>query len=89
MIPAMTLFFIPSTESPAVGVVLMTIAIGTTGFAYSGYAANPLDIASHSSSSLFSLSNTLATIPGYLLFCYIVSMIEFFTNIMLFNEYNY
>ena len=77
MIPAMTLFFIPSTESPAVGVVLMTIAIGTTGFAYSGYAANPLDIASHSSSSLFSFSNTLATIPGFLIILlYTSSMYE-------------
>ena len=64
MVPAVVLLFIPSAQSSTAGVALMTVAIGFTGFAYSGYAANPLDIASASASTLFSLSNTLATVPG-------------------------
>lgn len=50
-----------------VAVILLTIAVSFTGCAYSaGYMVNPADIAPKYSSVIFGISNSVATIPGFL-----------------------
>ena len=52
------------TRSGPLSVTLMTFAVGFLGYTSSGYNANVLDISPAYSSLIFSMSNTLATIPG-------------------------
>ena len=47
-------------------VVFLSLAIGSVGFATSGYDCNHLDIAPHYAGVLMGITNTAATIPGIL-----------------------
>lgn len=48
-------------------VTLLTIGISITGFQYgSGYLINPGDIAPKCAGIIFGISNTFATVPGFL-----------------------
>jgi len=50
--------------SPYAGVAVLSLAVGSTGFQYAGWMANPLDIAPPFAGVLFGISNTAATVPG-------------------------
>lgn len=45
---------------------LLVAAMTSSGACYGGYASNHIDIASHFSGTLFGITNTIATIPGWM-----------------------
>lgn len=51
-------------ESSTAAVSCITIAVGISGFAWSGFSVNHLDIAPQHASILMGIGNTIATIPG-------------------------
>ena len=59
-------------------IVLMTIAVGVAGLAYSGFNTNIIDVAPHNAGLLMSVSNTLATVPGTLATCLFLLPSSFF-----------
>ncbi|KAI0235353.1 Sialin [Lamellibrachia satsuma] len=50
--------------TPYLGVVLLATAVGFSGFQYSGFLINHVDIAPPFAGLLFGISNTAATLPG-------------------------
>ncbi|KAK2181869.1 hypothetical protein NP493_378g02034 [Ridgeia piscesae] len=50
--------------TPYVGVVMLAIAVGFSGFQYGGFLVNHVDIAPRYAGLLFGISNTAATLPG-------------------------
>lgn len=52
--------------SPGWAIACLTMAVGLGGFAWAGFSINPLDIAPQYASILMGISNTFATIPGYI-----------------------
>jgi len=63
---AQTIFMLATayTHSITAAVICITIAVGSGGFAWSGFSVNILDIAPQYASLIMGLSNTAATIPG-------------------------
>lgn len=53
-----------SAASAVSGLVFMCFALGASGFTQSGFACNHLDIAPRYAGALFSVTNTVGTIPG-------------------------
>ncbi|KAK2145734.1 hypothetical protein LSH36_660g02057 [Paralvinella palmiformis] len=51
---------------PVLAVVMITVAVGASGFTMSGYGVNHLDIAPPFAGTLMGLTNAVATIPGFL-----------------------
>ncbi|CAD5121055.1 DgyrCDS9595 [Dimorphilus gyrociliatus] len=56
--------YIPGTY-PLAAVAGLTIAVGFSGFQYAGVMTNHIDIAPRFAGLLFGISNTAATIPGF------------------------
>ncbi len=54
-----------SCHHPYAAVALLTLAVGFSGFQYPGCMVNHVDIASPFAGILFGISNTFATIPGF------------------------
>ncbi|KAJ8670289.1 hypothetical protein QAD02_001548 [Eretmocerus hayati] len=50
--------------TPVGAITCITVAVGLGGFAWSGFAPNPLDIAPKHASIVMGISNTFATLPG-------------------------
>lgn len=50
--------------TPYMGVVMLAFAVGFSGFQYSGFVINHVDIAPRFAGLLFGISNTAATLPG-------------------------
>jgi hypothetical protein len=63
-VPGIALVMCGYTSSVTVAVTLLTISVGVNGCCYSGFNANALDISPTFAGVLFSISNTIATIPG-------------------------
>ena len=61
---AFFLLALPSAGSVEMGLVLTCCAMGMGGLAIAGFVANMLDIAPRHADVLFSISNTVATLPG-------------------------
>jgi len=59
------LAWIPCTQ-PAAAVAVLVLAVGFSGFQYSGCMVNHLDIAPPFAGVLFGITNTLASLPGFL-----------------------
>jgi ACS family sodium-dependent inorganic phosphate cotransporter-like MFS transporter 5 len=57
--------YIPCTH-PYLAVGVLSLAVGTSGFHFSSVLVNHIDIAPPFAGTLFGISNTLATIPGFL-----------------------
>ena len=55
-----------TTAGRALAVVCLCVALAATGLAYSGCQVNHLDIAPAHAAMLMGISNTVATIPGFL-----------------------
>ena len=54
-------------HKPALTIVILTIGVASIGFQYGGgFLLNHVDIAPKYASVLFGLSNTAATIPGFI-----------------------
>tara|TARA_B110000208_G_C11756114_1_gene425227 strand:+ start:85 stop:1833 length:1749 start_codon:yes stop_codon:yes gene_type:complete len=64
LVPALALVAITFANGPTLGIALMTVAVGFSGFGFAGYSSNVLDICPGYPSVLFGISNTIATIPG-------------------------
>ena len=64
LVPAAALVGMTFADSPALGIGLMTLAVGFSGFTYAGVTSNFLDVCPSTPSALFAISNTIATIPG-------------------------
>jgi MFS family permease len=64
LLPAALFIILGYTSDVAAAVALLTLAVSVSGINGSGFGANVLDICPRYSGILFSLSNTLATIPG-------------------------
>ena len=58
------LLLVRDAHSPALALALVCAATGALGVAWSGFAANMLDIAPRHAAVLIGISNTMATIPG-------------------------
>lgn len=53
-------------SNPYIGVLLLTIGLSSTGFAYgAGFLVNSVDVAGKYAGLMFGVSNTFATIPGF------------------------
>ncbi|XP_076438776.1 sialin-like [Babylonia areolata] len=52
--------------SPTLAVGLVTLGVGSAGFTVPGFSANHLDIAPRFAGTLGGITNTVATIPGFL-----------------------
>ena len=64
LIPAAAFLLLGFTRERELALVVMIVAVSTSGFAYPGYSANCLDICPKYTGILYSLSNTIATVPG-------------------------
>lgn len=63
---AVFLLFVAYAKSPPVSIAFLTIAVGFSGFAISGFNVNHLDIAPRYASILMGISNGFGTIAGML-----------------------
>lgn len=62
--PGLLLPLAQFVTGPLEAMLLMCAALGLSGFAWSGYAANPVDLAPRHAGVLLGISNTFGTIPG-------------------------
>ncbi|CAF1395391.1 unnamed protein product [Adineta ricciae] len=63
---AVFLLFVAYAKSPPLAIVALTIAVGFSGFAISGFNVNHLDIAPRYASILMGISNGVGTLAGML-----------------------
>ena len=52
--------------TPALAIVLLTLAVSLTGFQYSGFLINHVDIAPQYAGILFGISNSIAAVTGFI-----------------------
>lgn len=64
LLPAALFIALGYTSDVTAAIGLLTLAVAISGINASGYGANVLDVCPRYSGILFSVSNTLATIPG-------------------------
>ena len=64
MLPAAALVWLSYEKNSSTAFALMTLAVGLSGFAYSGYPPAAVDMSPAYSGMLYSISNTYATLPG-------------------------
>jgi MFS family permease len=64
LIPAVNFILLGFIHDRNWALFIMIIAVSSSGAAYPGYSANCLDICPKYTGILYSVSNTLATIPG-------------------------
>ena len=64
LLPAVSFVVLGFMRNDGAAFIVMIIAVSTSGFAYPGYSANCLDICPKYTGILYSLSNTIATVPG-------------------------
>lgn len=64
LLPALLFLVLGFVTDVASAVALVTLAVATSGLAYSGYNSNMLDVCPRYAGVLFSVSNTIATSPG-------------------------
>merc|ERR1711871_1467094 len=64
MLPSIALVWLSYESDPFKAFVLMTAAVGLSGFVYSGYPAVPIDMSPQFSGVVYSVSNLIATLPG-------------------------
>lgn len=65
-IEAIFLLFVAYAKSPVASIAYLTIAVGMSGFAISGFNVNHLDIAPRYASILMGMSNGFGTFAGML-----------------------
>jgi ACS family sodium-dependent inorganic phosphate cotransporter-like MFS transporter 6/7/8 len=81
---AVFLLVVAFAKTPAVSIAFLTIAVGFSGFAISGFNVNHLDIAPRYASILMGISNGCGTLAGMM--CPIV--VEFLTQKGVSNKQN-
>ena len=64
LVPALALIAAGFTRDIATVLLLLTLALGVSGFSQTGFACTSLDIAPHLAGVIMGMQNTLATIPG-------------------------
>lgn len=64
ILPAIALIWLSYVTNATLAFTLMTLAVGLSGFAYSGYPPVTLDLSPKYSGIIYSISNTIATVPG-------------------------
>ena len=64
LIPALSFILLGFMRDRTSALIVMILAVSTSGASYPGYSANCLDICPRYTGVLYSLSNTFATIPG-------------------------
>ena len=64
LLPALALIWLSYVTNATLAFTLMTLAVGLSGFAYSGYPPATLDLSPKYSGIIYSISNTIATVPG-------------------------
>jgi MFS family permease len=64
LVPALALIAAGFTRDIATVLLLLSLALGVSGFSQTGFACTSLDIAPHLAGVIMGMQNTLATIPG-------------------------
>ena len=62
--PAAALIVLASVRDANSAVVLLSVSMALSCFAFAGFGSNHLDIAPRHAGILYGLSNTVATLPG-------------------------
>ena len=64
LLPAIALVWLSYVTDASLAFALMTLSVALSGFAYSGYPPVTLDLSPKYSGIIYSISNTIATVPG-------------------------
>ena len=64
LLPAIALIWLSYVSDASLAFALMTLSVALSGFAYSGYPPVTLDLSPKYSGIIYSISNTIATVPG-------------------------
>ena len=64
LLPSIALVWLSYESDPGQAFILMTAAVGLSGFVYSGYPAVTIDMSPKFSGVVYSVSNLIATFPG-------------------------
>ncbi len=64
LIPAAAFLVLGFVTDPSLALAVMIVAVSASGAAYPGYSANVLEICPNYAGVFYSVSNTLATVPG-------------------------
>ena len=64
LLPAIALIWLSYVTDASLAFALMTLSVALSGFAYSGYPPVTLDLSPKYSGIIYSISNTIATVPG-------------------------
>ena len=64
IIPAAAFVVLGFVSEKYTAFMIMVVAVGCSGIAYSGYSSNIIEICPHHTGLFYGISNTLATVPG-------------------------
>ena len=65
LLPGVLLLLVGYIDNATVGFIILTLAVMFNGFCYSGYSTIFVEICPRYSGALYAVSNTIATIPGF------------------------